>query len=86
MEYSLIIFSIGFIGFILNKKNLIILLLNLEVMILGASLLILLISLNYDDLIGQIIGLFLISIAGAESALGLGILVAYYRLHQSISI
>ena len=55
-------------------------------MLLSITFLILINSFNFDDIIGQVYAIYIISIAGAESAIGLGILVAYYRLRGSISI
>lgn len=86
MNLSLILFLIGIFGFVLNRKNIILMLISIEIMLLSITFLILLSSLNYDDIIGQIYAIYIISIAGAESAIGLGILVAYYRLRGSIAI
>ena len=86
MIWSLILFIIGFIGFILNRKNIILMLISIEIMLLSITILILLNSLYFDDSIGQIFGLFIIALAGAESAIGLSILVAYYRLNGHISL
>lgn len=58
----------------------------IEIMLLSITILILLNSLHFDDSIGQIFGLFIIALAGAESAIGLSILVAYYRLNGHISL
>jgi NADH-ubiquinone oxidoreductase chain 4L len=76
----------GFIGFILNRKNIILMLISIEIMLLSITILILLNSLHFDDSIGQIFGIFIIALAGAESAIGLSILVAYYRLNGHISL
>ncbi len=86
MIWSLILFIIGFIGFILNRKNIILMLISIEIMLLSITILILLNSLHFDDSIGQIFGIFIIALAGAESAIGLSILVAYYRLNGHISL
>lgn len=86
MIWSLTLFIIGFIGFILNRKNVILMLIAIEIMLLSITILILLNSLHFDDSIGQIFGLFIIALAGAESAIGLSILVAYYRLNGHISL
>jgi NADH-ubiquinone oxidoreductase chain 4L len=61
-------------------------LISIEIMLLSITILILLNSLHFDDSIGQIFGLFIIALAGAESAIGLSILVAYYRLNGHISL
>jgi len=86
MIWSLTLFIIGFIGFILNRKNIILMLISIEIMLLSITILILLNSLHFDDSIGQIFGIFIIALAGAESAIGLSILVAYYRLNGHISL
>ena len=86
MIWSLCLFIIGFIGFILNRKNIILMLISIEIMLLSITILILLNSLYFDDSIGQIFGIFIIALAGAESAIGLSILVAYYRLNGHISL
>jgi NADH-ubiquinone oxidoreductase chain 4L len=86
MSFSLILFLIGVLGFVLNKKNIILMLISIEIMLLSITFLILISSLNFDDVLGQVFSIYIIAIAGAESAIGLGILVAYYRLRGSIGI
>lgn len=73
-------------GFVLNRKNIILMLISIEIMLLSITFLILLSSLSYDDILAQTFSVYIISIAGAESAIGLGILVAYYRLRGTIAI
>ena len=55
-------------------------------MLLGVTLLVLVSSLNFDDIMGQVYSIYIIALAGAESAIGLGILVAYYRLRGNIRL
>lgn len=86
MNLSLILFLIGILGFVLNRKNIILMLISIEIMLLAITLLILVSSLGYDDILGQIYAIYIITVAGAESAIGLGILVAFYRLRGSIAI
>lgn len=86
MILSLILFVIGIIGFVLNRKNIILMLISIEIMILSITLLILVSSIGFDDIIGQTYAIYIIAIAGAESVVGLAILVAFYRLRGSISI
>ena len=86
MTFALILFIIGLLGFILNRKNVILMLVSIEIMLLAVTLIILISSIAYNDNIGQVLSLFIIALAGAESAIGLGILVAYYRLRGSIAI
>ena len=80
MNLSLFLFLIGILGFILNRKNLILLIISIEIMLLSVTLLILISSFGFDDNIGQTFAIYIIAIAGAESVIGLSILVAYYRL------
>lgn len=86
MKLGFLLFLIGIYGLILNRKNLILMIISIELMLLAVTLLILLNSLNFDDLTGQIYALYIIAIAGAESAIGLAILVAFYRLRGTIAI
>jgi len=86
MNLSLILFTIGILGFVLNRKNIILMLISIEIMLLSITFLILISSINLDDIIGQTYAVYIIIIAGAESAIGLAILVAFYRLRGSIAI
>ena len=86
MSLSLIIIIIGILGFILNRKNIIMMLISLEIILLAITFLILINSLKIDDVIGQTYGMYIIVTAGAESAIGLAILIAFYRLRGNISI
>ena len=86
MNLSLILFLIGIFGFVLNRKNIILMLISIEIMLLSATFLILINSFSFDDILGQVYAIYIICIAGAESAIGLGILVAYYRLRGSVTI
>jgi|SRR3979490_184752 len=84
MNLSLFLFLIGILGFILNRKNLILLIISIEIMLLSVTLLILISSFGFDDNIGQTFAIYIIAIAGAESVIGLSILVAYYRLKMTL--
>lgn len=86
MVLSLILFLVGILGFVLNRKNIILMLISIEIMLLSITFLILVSSLGFDDILGQVYSIYIISIAGAESAIGLGILVAFYRLRGTIAI
>jgi len=86
MNLPLILFLIGLLGFVLNRRNIILMLISIEIMLLSVTFLILVHSFNFDDILGQVYAIYIIAIAGAESAIGLGILVAFYRLRGSISI
>jgi NADH-ubiquinone oxidoreductase chain 4L len=86
MELGLFLFMTGIYGIILNRKNYILMLISLEILLLAVTLLIITQSIYNDDILGQIYGLYIIAIAGAESAIGLSILVAFYRLRGSIAL
>lgn len=86
MNLSLILFLIGILGFVLNRKNIILMLISIEIMLLSITFLILINSFIFDDILGQVFAIYIISIAGAESAIGLAILVAFYRLRGNITI
>lgn len=83
MNFSIFLFLIGILGFVLNRKNIILMLISIEIMLLSITFLILISSLSFDDILGQTFAIYIITIAGAESAIGLGILVAYYRFNFS---
>ncbi|RYE15678.1 MAG: NADH-quinone oxidoreductase subunit NuoK [Rickettsiales bacterium] len=86
LKFSIILFLIGILGFVLNRKNIILLLISIEIMLLSITILVLVTSLSFDDILGQTFAVYIITVAGAESAIGLGILVAFYRLRGSIAI
>ena len=86
MTLSLVLFLIGILGFVLNRKNIILMIISIEIMLLAVTLLVLVSSYQFDDIRGQTYSVYIISIAGAESRIGLGILVAYYRLRGTISL
>jgi NADH-ubiquinone oxidoreductase chain 4L len=84
--FSLLLFIIGTLGFVLNRKNIILMIISIEIMLLAVTLLILINSFGFDDNAGQAFSLYIIAIAGAESVIGLSILVAFYRLRGTISL
>jgi NADH-ubiquinone oxidoreductase chain 4L len=84
MTLAHVLFLVGVLGFTLNRKNLILALLSIEVMLLAVSLLVLLAGLGTHDATGQTYAVLVVAVAGAESAVGLGILVAYYRLRGTV--
>ena len=86
MSLTLVLFLIGILGFVFNRKNIILMLISIEIMLLAITFLVLVSSVNIDDIVGQSFAIYIIVIAGAESAIGLSILVAFYRLRGSISI
>lgn len=83
---SVILFLIGVLGIFLVKKNIIIILMSIELMLLAININFVVFSVYLDDITGQIFALFVLTIAAAESAIGLAILVVYYRIKGIISI
>lgn len=78
------LFLIGVLGLVLNRKNILITLMSIELMLLAINLNFIIFSIYLDDLAGYIFVLFILTIAAAESAIGLAILTVYYRLKNTI--
>lgn len=86
IRVGVILLILGVLGVVLNRKNLIIMLMSIELMLLAVSLLFLKISLALDNIIGQIFTMMVLTVAAAESAIGLAIFVAYYRIRGTIAV
>jgi NADH-quinone oxidoreductase subunit K len=86
INISVILFILGLWAMFVMRHNLIIVLMAIELILLSVNLLFVFFSLYLDDLTGQAFSLYILTVAAAESAIGLAILVAYYRLRGSISI
>ena len=86
LTLSLVLFLRGILGIIVNRKNLIILLMSIELMLLSLNLSFIVSTVLLDDLLGQVFSLYILVVAAAESAIGLSILVAYYRVRGTISV
>jgi NADH-quinone oxidoreductase subunit K len=86
LDISIILFIIGSIGVFIVRKNIIITLISIELMLLAANFNFIISSIFLDDALGQVYSLLILAIAGSESAIGLAILVAYYRIRNSISL
>nr|YP_010252055.1 NADH dehydrogenase subunit 4L [Thalassiosira rotula]QTX08898.1 NADH dehydrogenase subunit 4L [Thalassiosira rotula] len=80
------LFLIGALGLVLNRKNILITLMSIELMLLAINLNFVIFSIYLDDITGYIFVLFILTIAAAESAIGLAILTIYYRLKNTIQI
>jgi NADH-quinone oxidoreductase subunit K len=81
-----ILFLIGIFGIILNNKSLIHMLMSIELMLLSTNLFLVTFSVSNDDIMGEVLALLVLGVAGAESAIGLAILVAYYRKKGTLSV
>lgn len=80
------LFVIGLTGIFLNRKNLIVILMSVEIILLSINLNLILFSLYIDDAIGGFLSILILTIAAAESSIGLAIFVVYYRAHNSLSL
>ncbi len=83
---ALILFIIGLSGIFLNRKNIIIMLMSIELILLSINFNFIICSIFLDDIVGQIFALLVLTVAAAESAIGLAILVIYYRIRGIITI
>nr|YP_008994229.1 NADH dehydrogenase subunit 4L [Rhodymenia pseudopalmata]AGO19281.1 NADH dehydrogenase subunit 4L [Rhodymenia pseudopalmata] len=83
---SLLLFLISVLGIFLNQKNILIMLMSLEMMFLSISFNLIFSSIYLDDISGQIFSLLILTVAAAESSIGLAILVVYYRIRNSIIV
>ena len=80
------LFLISLLGMFLNKKNILVMLMSLEMLFLSASSFFVFSSIYLDDIIGQIFAILILTVAASESAIGLAILVIYYRIRSIISV
>ena len=78
--FGISLFFIGLVGLFITRKNIIIILMCVELMLLGINMDFIVYSVYLDDFYGQIVALFVLTVAAAESAIGLAILVVYYRV------
>lgn len=86
LNIAITLYLLGIWGIVLNRKNIIILLMSIELMLLSINLNFVTFSVFLDDLVGQVFALFVLTVAAAESAIGLAILVIYYRVRGTIAI
>tara|TARA_B110000014_G_scaffold259565_1_gene247603 strand:- start:380 stop:691 length:312 start_codon:yes stop_codon:yes gene_type:complete len=86
LTLSAIIFSIGVIGIFLNRKNIIIILMSIELILLSVNINLVSFSIYLQDLVGQVFTMFILTVAAAEAAVGLAIIVIYYKNKGSIQV
>ena len=80
------LFVIGIFGLFLNRKNVIIILMSIELMLLAVNINLVAFSVHLQDLVGQIFAMFVLTVAAGEAAIGLAILVVYFRNRGSIAV
>ncbi len=83
---SATIFTIGVVGIFLNRKNIIVILMSIELILLAVNINLVSFSIYMNDLVGQIFTLFILTVAAAEAAIGLAIIVIYYRNSGTIRV
>ena len=80
------IWLIGVLGIMINRRNIVVILMSIELMLVGVNMSLVLNAVYLDDLIGEVFGIMVLTVAAAESAIGLGILIVYYRVRGSIGL
>ena len=86
LTVAMILFLLGIWGLYLNRKNIILMLMSIELMLLAVNLNFLVFSVYLDDMMGQLFALLVLTVAAAEAAIGLAILVIYFRNRGSIAV
>ena len=86
LTLSAIIFSIGVVGIFLNRKNVIIILMSIELLLLAVNINFVSFSIYLQNLAGQVFTMFILTVAAAEAAVGLAIIVMYYKNKGSIGV
>ena len=81
-----IIFAIGIAGIFLNRKNVIIILMSIELILLAVNINLVSFSIYLQDIVGQVFAMFILTVAAAEAAVGLAIIVMYYKNRGTIHI
>ncbi|MDB5571635.1 MAG: NADH-quinone oxidoreductase subunit NuoK [Hyphomicrobiales bacterium] len=86
LTVAALLFTLGVCGIILNRKNIIIILMSVELILLSVNINLVAFSSFLGDLTGQVFSLFILTVAAAEAAIGLAILVTYFRNRGSIAV
>jgi NADH-quinone oxidoreductase subunit K len=86
LTVSAILLVLGIVGIFLNRKNVIVILMSIELILLAVNLNLVAFSARLDDLAGQVFAMFVLTVAAAEAAIGLAIVVIYFRNRGSIEV
>ncbi|MAO56125.1 MAG: NADH-quinone oxidoreductase subunit NuoK [Rhodospirillaceae bacterium] len=86
LTVAAILFTLGIFGIFLNRKNVIIILMSVELMLLAVNINLVAFSTHLGDMMGQVFALFVLTVAAAEAAIGLAILVVFFRNRGSIDV
>ncbi|MGA0593723.1 NADH-quinone oxidoreductase subunit NuoK [Enterovirga sp. CN4-39] len=86
LTVAAILFTIGVLGIFINRKNVIVILMSVELILLAVNINLVAFSSHLNDIVGQVFALFVLTVAAAEAAIGLAILVTFYRNRGSIAV
>jgi len=86
LTVAAILFTLGIFGIFLNRKNVIIILMSIELMLLAVNINFVAFSMSLNDLVGQVFAMFVLTVAAAEAAIGLAIIVVYFRNRGTIAV
>ena len=86
LTVAAVLFTLGIFGIFLNRKNVIIILMSIELMLLAVNINLVAFSVFLNDLTGQVFAMFVLTVAAAEAAIGLAILVVYFRNRGTIRV
>ncbi len=86
LTVSAILFTLGIFGIFLNRKNLIVIMMSIELMLLAVNINLVAFSSFLNDLVGQVFTMLVLTVAAAEAAIGLAIVVVFYRNRRSIEV
>ena len=86
LTVAAILFTLGIFGIFLNRKNVIVILMSIELMLLAVNLNLVAISAFHGDLVGQVFAIIVLTVAAAEAAIGLAIIVVYFRNRGTIDV
>src|ERR1700758_2943862 len=86
LPVAAILFTLGIFGIFLNRKNVILIMMSIELMLLAVNINLVAFSVFLNDLVGQVFAMFVLTVAAAEAAIGLAILVVYFRNRGTIGV
>ncbi|MBX9933626.1 MAG: NADH-quinone oxidoreductase subunit NuoK [Methylobacterium sp.] len=86
LTVAAILFTLGVLGIFINRKNVIVILMSIELMLLAVNINLVAFSTHLNDIVGQVFALFVLTVAAAEAAIGLAILVVFFRNRGSIAV
>ena len=86
LAVAAILFTLGVLGIFINRKNVIVILMSIELMLLAVNINLVAFSAHLGDLVGQVFTLFVLTVAAAEAAIGLAILVIFFRNRGTIAV